>query len=70
LFVILNPLIFQANSYRCTVVLEELIIALVTLEMHTIFWVGNLKGKDYSEYIDVDGRIILKWILWKSGGKL
>jgi len=25
---------------------------------YTIFWPENLKGKDYSEYLVVDGRII------------
>jgi hypothetical protein len=27
--------------------------------MHTKFWLENLKGRDYSEDIGVDGRIIL-----------
>jgi hypothetical protein len=27
--------------------------------------VGNLKGIDHLEYIGVDGRIILEWILGK-----
>jgi hypothetical protein len=34
-------------------------------EMHTEFWPGNLKGKERSEDIVVDGKIILKWILGK-----
>jgi hypothetical protein len=29
------------------------------------FWSGNLKGIDHSEDLDVDGRIILEWILVK-----
>jgi hypothetical protein len=35
--------------------------------MHTVFWLENLKGIDYSEDldVDVDGRIILKWIVGK-----
>jgi hypothetical protein len=33
--------------------------------MHTIFWLGNLKGRDHAEDIGVDGRIILEWILVK-----
>jgi len=32
--------------------------------MHTKFWSEN-KGRDHSEDLDIDGRIILKWILWK-----
>jgi len=34
-------------------------------EVHTIFWMGNLKLQDHTEYLDVDGTIILKWILGK-----
>jgi hypothetical protein len=32
-------------------------------EMHTEFWCGTRKETDYLEYLGVDGRIILKWIL-------
>jgi hypothetical protein len=38
--------------------------------MHTIFWSENLKGRNHSEDLGVDERTILKWILWKQGGKL
>jgi len=38
--------------------------------MHTKFWLENLKGRDHSEDLDVDGRVILQWILQKYGGKL
>jgi hypothetical protein len=30
-----------------------------------IIWVGNLKGRDHSAGVGVDGRIILKYILAK-----
>jgi hypothetical protein len=30
-------------------------------------WFGSLKGRDHSEYRGVDGRIILKRILVKTG---
>jgi hypothetical protein len=30
---------------------------------------GNLEGKDYLEDLDVNGRIILEWILKKSVGR-
>jgi len=33
-----------------------------TGEMHTEFWWGGLRKRDYLEYIGVDGKIILKWI--------
>jgi hypothetical protein len=36
--------------------------------MHTKFWSG--KGRDYSEELGVNGRIILKWFLGKLVGKL
>jgi hypothetical protein len=32
-------------------------------EMLTLFWLENLKGRDQSEELDVDGKIILEWIL-------
>jgi hypothetical protein len=38
--------------------------------MHTIFWSGNLTGRDDSEDVGVDGRIILEWILGKYVGRL
>jgi hypothetical protein len=40
------------------------------IKMHTEFWSENLKGRDQSEDLDVDGRITLQWILGKMGGKL
>jgi len=33
--------------------------------MHIIFWLENLKRRDHSEDIDVDGRTVLEWILGK-----
>jgi hypothetical protein len=30
----------------------------------------NLKGRDDAENLDVDGKIILEWILEKYGGKV
>jgi hypothetical protein len=38
--------------------------------MHTIFWLGSLKARDHTEDLGVDGKIILKRILGKQGGKL
>jgi hypothetical protein len=35
------------------------------LEMHTIFWLKNLKERDHSEDASVDGRIILEGIVGK-----
>jgi hypothetical protein len=34
-------------------------------EIHTIFWLENMKGRDRAEYLGVDERIILEWILGK-----
>jgi hypothetical protein len=33
-----------------------------------VYW-GNLKGKDHSEDLDVDWKIILEWMLGKCNGK-
>jgi hypothetical protein len=33
--------------------------------MRTKFWSENLKGRDHSEDLRVDGRIILEWVLGK-----
>jgi hypothetical protein len=33
--------------------------------MHTRFWSEILKGKDHSEDVGIDGRIILGWMLDK-----
>jgi hypothetical protein len=33
--------------------------------MHKTIWSGNLSGRDHSEYLGVDGRIILEWIFKK-----
>jgi hypothetical protein len=33
--------------------------------MHIVFWLESLKGRDHSEDLGVDGRIILKRILGK-----
>jgi hypothetical protein len=32
-------------------------------EMPAGFWWGDLKEGEYLEYLDVEGRIILNWIL-------
>ena len=31
-------------------------------EVHTGVWVGDLREGDRLEYLDIDGKIILKWI--------
>jgi len=37
-------------------------------------WLENLNGRDHFEHIDVDGKIILKWVLreiwWKIVGRM
>jgi len=34
--------------------------------MHTVLWLENLKGRDHSEDLGVDGKIILKWFVRKE----
>jgi hypothetical protein len=36
----------------------------------TKFWSENLKGRDHSEDLCTDEKIILEWILGKWGGKV
>jgi hypothetical protein len=33
--------------------------------MRTRFCLENPRGRDHSENLNVDGRILLKWVLWK-----
>jgi hypothetical protein len=37
--------------------------------MYTKLWPENTKGRDHSEHLGEDGRIILEWILEKQVGK-
>jgi hypothetical protein len=34
--------------------------ALETAQVHKVFWWGDLRARDCSEYLAVEGRIILK----------
>jgi hypothetical protein len=34
------------------------------------FGLENLKGRDHSEDLGIDGNVILEWILRKQGGKV
>jgi hypothetical protein len=38
--------------------------------MLTKFWFENLKGRDHSEDLDIDERMISEWILGKLCGKV
>jgi hypothetical protein len=38
--------------------------------MHAGFWLGNLKDRDRLKDSDVNGRIILRWIIRKWDGGL
>jgi hypothetical protein len=38
--------------------------------VHTEFWWGNVRERDHSEDLGLDGKVILKWIFktWSRGG--
>jgi len=40
------------------------------LDFYARVWLDNLKERGYSDDLDVDGKIILEWILGKQGGKI
>jgi hypothetical protein len=40
------------------------------MRIHTKFWLENLKGRDHSEDLDIDVRIISTWILGKHSGRV
>ena len=42
--------------------------ALEIVEVHTGFWWDNLRERDHLENLDVDGRLICKWIFRKWVG--
>jgi hypothetical protein len=35
--------------------------------MRIVFWLESLKGRDHSEDLDVDGMMLLEWILGIQG---
>jgi len=35
--------------------------------MHTLYWLGNLKGRGHLEDLGADGKVILDWILGMYG---
>jgi len=37
--------------------------------MHKIFWLENIKGRNYSEDLDVSRMVMLEWILVKQSRK-
>jgi len=41
----------------------------VTGKMHTGFWWGEMMERGHLEYLDVDGRVILKWIFKNLDGE-
>jgi hypothetical protein len=45
-------------------------VARMRRRMHTKFWSESLKGRDYSKYLGIDEKIILKCILRTGGGNM
>jgi len=38
-------------------------------EVNTSFWLGKLRGRDHLEDLDLDGKIILRWIFRKYSAR-
>jgi hypothetical protein len=43
----------------------EHVAGIGVMRMHTEFWLENMNGKDQSEDIGIDGKIILEW-MWRK----
>jgi hypothetical protein len=46
---------------------QGMLLAWERREMHTVFWLENLRETDHLEDLGVDGNIILEWLLGKMG---
>ena len=62
---------FRVTFFYFVNTLLELIIVFVIIagEVHTRYWWGYLWERDHLKDLDVDGRIILKWVhnKWDGG---
>jgi hypothetical protein len=61
----LHNLYDSPNIIRAIIKENEIGVTCSTYErrkMHSRFWSENLKGRDPSENLGVDGRIILEWV--------
>ena len=57
-----------AHLFHRIIIIIIIIIYQLKGELCTRFWWGNLRERDYWGDQDVDGRIILRWILRKWEG--
>jgi hypothetical protein len=55
------------NRYTTVTVHKELRLLFWFVTPFILNWLGNLKGRDHLEDLNVDEKIILDWILWKTG---
>jgi hypothetical protein len=39
------------------------------MNMHALFWLENLNGRDHSEELGVEVKTVLEWMLGKYGGE-
>jgi hypothetical protein len=51
---------YSQNTCNCTGALATIITETAKVEMGTVFWLENLKGRDHLEDLGVDGKIMLK----------
>jgi hypothetical protein len=67
---VICPLFFEEPTVignTSMVMMENNVLRHERWEMHIKFWSKNLKRRNHVERLDVDLRIILKWILEKQG---
>jgi len=62
-----HPCIRTVNS--CTTIAVEHAAGTEGIHKYVIFWFVHLKGRNHTDHVAIDARIILKWVFKKWGGR-